>query len=286
MKKSIKRFFTNFWSVIRRPEMTILPGQLAFFFVLAFVPIITFIGYGASVFHLSLDFIREFLEQAFSSDIASLIMPAASNSTSMNIAFFISLLVGGYIASNGADSIIVTSNTIYGVKNGNWVRRRIKALLMTFIIVVLFIFILLVPVFGDRIVDLIRDVNLNQTVTNNLVLIFSFLKSPIYWFILFMFIKILYTMAPDRKVPSARVNYGALFTTVGWIVATQLFSYWVGNFGSYDVLYGGLANIVIVMLWVYLLTYIFVIGMALNYREEELAKTGTIEIQKKDKTKE
>ena len=43
-------------------------------------------------------------------------------------------------------------------------------------------------------------------------------------------------------------------------------------------IYGGLANIVILMFWFYLLAYAFTIGMALNYRKEEveLEKTGTI----------
>ena len=43
-----------------------------------------------------------------------------------------------------------------------------------------------------------------------------------------------------------------------------------------------LNNIVILMLWIYFLAYAFTIGMALNYRkEEELEKTGTINIEKK-----
>ena len=31
-----------------------------------------------------------------------------------------------------------------------------------------------------------------------------------------------------------------------------------------DLLYGGLSNIAILMLWIYFLSYIFVIGMSLN----------------------
>ena len=87
-------------------------------------------------------------------------------------------------------------------------------------------------------------------------------------------------MAPDRLLPSKYVNYGAIFTSVAWVLITSIFSYYISHIAVYDVFYGGLANIVILMLWFYLLAYIFTIGMALNYREEEikLEKTSQINI--------
>lgn len=89
-------------------------------------------------------------------------------------------------------------------------------------------------------------------------------------------------MAPDRKIPSSYVNYGAIFTSISWVLVTTIYSYYINNFARYDVFYGGLANIVILMLWVYLLAYIFVIGIGLNYHKEEiiLEKTGIIDVKK------
>ena len=86
-------------------------------------------------------------------------------------------------------------------------------------------------------------------------------------------------MSPDKKVPSKSVTGGALFTTAGWILATYIYSFYITKYANYSVFYGSLANIVILILWVYLLSYILVIGMALNYHEE-LEKTGIIEIKK------
>ena len=43
VKLKLKEFFDNFVKVMLRPEMAILPGQLAYFFVLAIVPTITLI---------------------------------------------------------------------------------------------------------------------------------------------------------------------------------------------------------------------------------------------------
>ena len=40
VKSEVKEFYDNFKKVLFRPEMAILPGQLAYFFVLAIVPTI------------------------------------------------------------------------------------------------------------------------------------------------------------------------------------------------------------------------------------------------------
>ena len=37
---------------------------------------------------------------------------------------------------------------------------------------------------------------------------------------------------------------------------------------SYEILYGGLANVALLMIWLYFISYIFVIGLALNYGDE------------------
>ena len=109
-------------------------------------------------------------------------------------------------------------------------------------------------------------------------MIITFLQGPITWLIMYFFIKILYTMAPNKKVRSKNVGYGALFTTFSWVIITYIYSYYINNLAHYSTFYGGLANIVILMFWFYLLAYAFTIGMALNYRKEEieLEKTGTI----------
>ena len=277
VKLKLKEFFDNFVKVMLRPEMAILPGQLAYFFVLAIVPTITLISYEAALLNLSTDVIFDFIGSAFSPDIANMLL----NTTDANkggFGFFMVIVVGYFIASNGPASIIITSNTIYGEKQEGFFRRRLKALIMTFVLVLLFIFMLIVPVFGNRIIELFRYVNLNSAVTDNVSTVIGILQGPITWLIMYFFIKILYTMAPNKKIRSKSVGYGAIFTTVSWIIITYIYSYYINNIAHYSTFYGGLANIVILMFWFYLLAYAFTIGMALNYRKEEveLEKTGTI----------
>ena len=277
LKLELKEFYENFKKVLFKPEMAILPGQLAYFFVLASVPTITLISYEAALLNLSTDVIYDFIGSAFSSDIASMLL-ATTSSSEKGIGFFLVVIVGYFIASNGPASIIITSNTIYGEKQEGFFRRRLKALIMTFVLVLLFIFMLIVPVFGTKIIELFKFVDLNSNVTDNVSMIITFLQGPITWLIMYFFIKILYTMAPNKKVRSKNVGYGALFTTFSWVIITYIYSYYINNLAHYSTFYGGLANIVILMFWFYLLAYAFTIGMALNYRKEEieLEKTGTI----------
>lgn len=280
MKLKLKEFWQNFISVLKRPEMAILPGQLAFFFVLSIVPTITTISYGATFLDLPMDSIFGFIEKAFNSEIAEMIVMGVSGVT-VDYRFYITLIFGFYFASNGADSIIITSNTIYGIKNSSFLKRRIKAFVMTIFIVFLFLFLLIVPVFGNKIIEIVNFTHLNKSLIDKIPLIFNIIKGPITWIVMFMIIKIIYTLAPDRKMPSKNVTTGALFTTFTWALITELFSFYINNYAAYDIFYGSLANIVIMMMWFFILAYIFVIGMALNYREEKikLEKTGQIKIK-------
>ena len=279
-KKRLKIFFRNFKLALFRPEMLVLPGQLAFFFILSIVPTITLIGYGAGLLNLSTDVIYNFLAKAFSKNVASILIVHPSKS--LGAGYIITMLLGYYFASNGAASIIVTSNSIYGIENRPFLKRRIKAFLMTFIIILLFIFMITVPMLGNKITEMIAYVNMKQSVTTKILQVFNFLKGPITWFIMFIFIKLIYTVAPDKKTESRHTNKGAIFTTFGWVLATNIYSYYITHFAKYDIFYGSLANIVVLMLWFFLLAYILTIGIALNQKveEEELEKTSKINVVK------
>ena len=162
-----------------------------------------------------------------------------------------------YISSNGANSIIVTSNSIYGIENGGWWSRRLKAILMSFIFVLLIVSLLLIPIFGDKIIELIKWVNLNSKVTNIIVTTFNYLKSPIMWLFLYFLIKIIYILAPDRKIKSHNASYGAIFTTISWIITTEVYSLYVNEIADYSAFYGNLANACVLMIWFYFLAYFF-----------------------------
>ena len=279
MKKiSNKNIFKRFWYAFWRSEMLVLPGQIAFFLFLSIVPTITLISYACAYLNISNDLVQQLLSNAFGKDISNLVTPILT-ATEITPAFFISLGVGYFLASNGMSSIIVASNTIYGIKDSGFFKRRLKAIVMELVIVLLFLFILIVPLMGDSIINLLHYFNLDTSTTATIIGTFNFLSGPFSWLIIFLFIKTIYTMAPDKKFSSRHVTGGAIFTTISWIAITSLYSFYINNYANYSAFYGSLANIVILMIWVYLLSYAFVIGMAMNYHQD-LEKTGVMEISK------
>ena len=78
--------------------------------------------------------------------------------------------------------------------------------------------------------------------------------------------KLIYVLSPDGKIYSSTTSTGALFSTIGFTVATAIFSFYVNNFSTYDIYYGSIATIVTLMIWIYILSFILVIGIAINVR--------------------
>ena len=269
--KKVKRGIKRIFDILKRPDMLILPGQLAFFLLLAMVPTITLITYGASLFNVSMDFISNFILKAFGENVSELIMPILTD-IKFTPNFLIPLLIAFYTASGGASSIIVTSNQLYGFKNTGFVKRKIKGLIMIFILVSLVVFLLLIPGFGDKFIELVRYVNMNEKVTDSIVFFINLSKGPISWLLIFLLIKIIYTLAPDGAISSNYTTKGSLFTTFGVTVVTACYSFYVNYFSHCDILYGGLAHFVILMIWLYLISYTIIIGIAINSEEYQKRK--------------
>jgi len=259
MKESgIKRL----WKILIRPEMLVLPGQLAFFLLLAIVPTITLIVYGVSLFNVSVDFLSNFLIKSFGTDIAGLIMPIIKD-FKFNLDFLLPLGVAFYAASGGASSLIIASNQLFHIENTNFLKRKIKGLIMTFILISLIVFLLLIPAFGDKLIELLQYVNMNAAIEKTIAFIINIAKGPISWLLIFFLIKLVYTLAPDKNIPSKFTTRGSLFTTLGFVISTGIYSFYVNHVAHYDILYGGLSHFVVLMIWFYIIAYIITIGIAI-----------------------
>ena len=96
-KAKSKAFLKKVWQILQRPEMAILPGQLAFFLILSLVPIITLIGFVASYFNISINYLVEIIKISFNEDVANVLIPFVSgesidfNLTLMYIIMFYSI---------------------------------------------------------------------------------------------------------------------------------------------------------------------------------------------------
>lgn len=261
--EKVRSFSKKVIDIITTPEMRILPGQLAFFFVVSLIPLIALLGAIASSFTASTVALKEAIEISMPSGAGKLLITIiSSDGLNFNIGvFFISAFI---LASNGTNSIINASNEIYKFKPKDFISRRIKAIIMTFILVILLTFLLLVPVFGDTIFTILKDQGGNSNAINFLHNMYQLAKYPISLIIIYFNIKLIYVIAPDQQIESKTTTKGAIFTTISWIVASEVYSFYVETFTKYDLFYGSISNILILLLWVYLLSYIFVIGLVIN----------------------
>ena len=259
----VKGYFSRIFDIIKKPEMKFLPGQLAYFLILSIFPLLTLVGYILSKITLlssnGLITISTFLPES----VTSVLIPFLSgNNITDNVNWV--MIIGFIIVSNGTYSIIVTSNEVYGIRDGDYLKERVKALFMIFILLFLFVFILIVLAYGNILLEYILKLKFLTKLKNDIYLIFLLLRWPISFLLFFAILKVLYTLAPDKKISSKYMNKGALFTTVGWILATLIYSYYVTMIADYTVFYGSLSGIIIMMIWIYVLSFIFVMGIAIN----------------------
>ncbi len=258
-----KGFLKKAIELIKKPEMRILPGHLAFFFVMSLIPIVALIGALASKFSISLDIIKEALGVPMPIGVEDFIHSIVSGKgLSFNIGiFFFSAFI---LASNGTHAIIIASNEIYKIKPKDILRRRTKAILMTVILVEIMFFLLIVPVFGDTIFNILKTSFDNSNTTEILYRIYRLLKYPISIAVIYLNIKLIYIIAPDEEIEGNTATKGAIFTTISWIICSEIYSFYLDTFTKYDIFYGSISNIIILLLWVYMLSYIFVLGLVIN----------------------
>ena len=218
--------------------------------------------------------------ETFPPGVVELVQPIFTDQ--ITLSSVITLVFGLIISANGCHAIILASNTIFEVENASYLKRMIKAIILTFCIILLFAFIVIVPLFGKSILALIGTFTDFLTQNKKLVnAVYVILQVPVSLIFVYFFIKLVYTIAPDENIPSKYMTKGAIFTTISWLLLTNVFSYYINNIAKYDMIYGNLTNIVILLLWFYGLAYVFVLGLYLNKynTDTNIEKTNTIKLE-------
>jgi membrane protein len=80
---------------------------------------------------------------------------------------------------------------------------------------------------------------------------------------------ILYYVGPNRPQQWSRVWPGALVATILWLGATSVFAWYVRNLANYNVMYGSIATVILLLVWMYLLAVIAYVGCEFNSEWEK-----------------
>ena len=258
--------------IMHTPLMSILPGQISFFVILSVVPLLSILAMIISKLSFSFETVGYVIDSCLPTGISSIVFSIFEQQR-VGAADIFFIITAFYLASKATHSIIVASTTIYNGKQTDFIRTRVKAIIMLIILVILVISLIGILTVGGRIVNYLGKVNDNMIPI--WVHIYEILKYPLVFFMIFFVVKVVYTISPNVAIPSKSVNKGALLTTVIWVVSTFMFSFYVTNIANYSKFYGNLSNLIIVMIWIYWLCYVFVFGMTFN--EYNLTNKGNRE---------
>jgi membrane protein len=83
---------------------------------------------------------------------------------------------------------------------------------------------------------------------------------------------VLYYLAPDADLPFEWVTPGGLTATVLVLLSSATLSYYAGSFGRYDQLYGPIAAVIVLVLWLYVGSLMVLVGMEINAVLARMAK--------------
>jgi len=166
-------------------------------------------------------------------------------------------------ATNGIVSVIAAFNgTIHAIETRTWINQRFVALILAIILTLLMtISIALITVSQTIMNYMVENGYLQKNLTYYLLPGGKWLVICALIFFAYAF---LFYLAPARKTKFKFISAGGTLATILTIITTIVFSYYINNFGKYNILYGSIGTLVVVMLSFYFNAFILLIGFELN----------------------
>ncbi|MBU8880515.1 YihY/virulence factor BrkB family protein [Bacillus sp. FJAT-29790] len=263
MGRAFSTLVPRLWKRVMVDDLFGFAAQLAYFFLLSLFPLllflVTLLPYLPITQEDILGVVRDFAP-AESMNLIETNIKEISTKNGKLLSFGIIATI--WSASNGIDATVRAFNRAYEVKESRpFLAARGMAILFTFAMLFVFIVALLLPVFGKQIgVYLFAELGL----TGEFVAAWNMLRWLVSSIILFVVFTGLYWMAPYKKLTCISVIPGAIFTTIGWVLSSLAFSYYVSNFGNFSATYGSIGAIIVLMIWFYLTGIIIIIGGEIN----------------------
>lgn len=154
-------------------------------------------------------------------------------------------------------------NRVYGVREGRTVfSLRPVQLGVTIAALVLVAVIAVLLVISGPVATAIGDaIGVGETVQ----VVWSVLKWPVMVVAIVLLVALLYYATPNVKQPKFRwLTTGSFAAIIVLGIASALFAFYVGNFGSYDKTYGALAGIIVFLLWIWIANVALLLGAELD----------------------
>jgi len=182
------------------------------------------------------------------------------------------LLAAVYSASRGVDGVRKALNCAYDVKESRplW-KTELLAFGMTVgggLLVLVGISVLITG--GDAGFWLARHLH----IADAFVLVLRWIRWPLTAGVITLGAALSYYVLPDVKQEFRFITPGSVIGTLVWFLASWGFSSYVAHFGSYNVTYGSIGGVIVLMTWFYITGFILLMGGEVNALIEAWASSG------------
>lgn len=271
MIKLVRRIYDIFSPFIKKlndDNIFAISGQSAFYLLLTLIPFTMFAVSILQNLHIPVSKFDSFFSVVFNERASSYISNYLGNVNGGTVSVsLVTMIVTLWSAAKGIHAIMNGLNRIHHTyENRNWFLVRLRAMFYT----VVFVFILFATAFltvlGQAVNNALTPSLPSLPVIVAVVYEFRFIIIFFYLVILFAFIY--------RNIPNltheTRKNYGfvyqlpgALLCAAAWILLSLGISVYVGDFNGFSI-YGGLAKVAVMMVWLYFCILCLMFGAEVN----------------------
>ena len=248
-------------------------AELAYFLVLTFFPVLICINAFVGLLDLNIQEVLDAAAPFFPRETLGILGDYVGYITSNQST---ALLIAGagmtlFSASAAFRALMNIMEELYGRKGYRGVWRIAASLVFSvlFLLTVYLSFVVLLT--GDWLFRLVEDFfHLEQAV---LPWEWQWFRFLLLFLMMFLFVLVVYRMAAPRGKPRPTVLTGAFLAAAALVAASALFSWFIGLSSRYSLVYGSLASVIILLVWLYLCGNILILGNVFNcvwYRKKKV----------------
>ena len=239
-------------------------NDLTFKILLSLFPFIIFLMSLASYFNIDAMLLIDGMYQNLPPDIMDVITPVMieifeiRRPQMLSISFAVMI----FSASSGFNSAMQGINRAYGQEDErNFVLKRLISIALVFVFAIAIVSSLVMLIFNEAIY---RTAVRFLASTAFLNIIFSFLGYLLSIGVLLLSIMVINRFSLVHKKRFRDLLPGACFTVVCWVLLSRTFSIYVNNFSRHSALYGSVAGVMLLMIWLNLMCVLMIVGSEIN----------------------
>lgn len=171
----------------------------------------------------------------------------------------ISLLISIYSSSNGFKAVIRGVNKAHGYKDHrNFVTKTALCIALMLIFTFSIITMLVLWVFSDAIIA-----GLTTVIPFNINIVVKFFYTAIAFVMLVGVTALMYYLACARH-GKGKTLPGACATVILWAISSNVFAIFVSQFSNISIIYGSIAGVFILIIWLNLIAFFLLLGNSVN----------------------